>query len=593
MSQNEENYSFTVPEGESYLSIENYPYGLPPNCIFDKGKVGCGATTIALKCQHDYVIAVPLIFLIRNKVRQHPHVCGVDGDTSVQEIQKYHASQEIRTYMVTYDSLEKLMEAVDTSQFKLLVDEYHLLFTHYVFREKAIKKVLNNFLKFKEYCFMSATPIQPDFLLEELQGIPIVTAVWTNIKKVEIISVRCNDVDATISDKIRRFLSGALDGNAYIFVNSVTTIESLITKNKLTAENTRVIYSKNNKSEVGIERSDIDSEPKKINLLTSAAFEGADILDENGKTYIISNHRKRNTLIDISTSVLQISGRIRNTKYGDKVYHLYSSTRYSSDVTYEDYKASCENEIQQTCEDAEKLNALSESTKDRIELKGKSGYLIKNDDNIFKYDPNLFRYDLYNFNLTRLLYSSQENLSQEYRNRGFTVKHQTSTKEFVSTTVPQEPKLSYKAKVEYVRQYGCYERLYGYSDFETQEKIADIFKTEPDLEEAILSPSIGFTGIAKTSYQRHLVKRLLIKTRNTSKTKKVADLLEEYGLQEAMFYTNPDITERLAKVYKEVDFQGSSTATGIKKFFDTKPAQQIIDGRRQKGFVIIRKHKLL
>ena len=40
---------------------------LPHNCIFNKVVTGCGATTVALFNDEDYVIAVPTVELISNK----------------------------------------------------------------------------------------------------------------------------------------------------------------------------------------------------------------------------------------------------------------------------------------------------------------------------------------------------------------------------------------------------------------------------------------------------------------------------------------------------------------------------------------------
>ncbi|KAA6304120.1 hypothetical protein EZS27_044235, partial [termite gut metagenome] len=53
----------------------------------------------------------------------------------------------------------------------------------------------------------------------------------------------------------------------------------------------------------------------KVNFYTSTSFEGCDIYDENGKVYIISDRKKSHTLLDISTLIIPICGRIRDSKY--------------------------------------------------------------------------------------------------------------------------------------------------------------------------------------------------------------------------------------------------------------------------------------
>lgn len=36
---------------------------LPTDCLFDKGKVGCGGTSLAIECNLPYIICVPFVSL--------------------------------------------------------------------------------------------------------------------------------------------------------------------------------------------------------------------------------------------------------------------------------------------------------------------------------------------------------------------------------------------------------------------------------------------------------------------------------------------------------------------------------------------------
>lgn len=56
----------TAPEGVNYLNeIENFE--IPVNCIFNKGKTGCGGTETAINQKGHTIIAMPFINLVRNK----------------------------------------------------------------------------------------------------------------------------------------------------------------------------------------------------------------------------------------------------------------------------------------------------------------------------------------------------------------------------------------------------------------------------------------------------------------------------------------------------------------------------------------------
>ena len=167
---------------------------LPKNCLFDKGKVGCGGTTLAIEGSEPYVIAVPYAGLVGNKVRQYPNercpyrVLGVSEGVTPDSIRKYISQAAVPKIMTTYDSLGKVIEAFgDVSGVNLLIDEYHTLFTHYSFRKGAIMGVLENFMRFRSFTFMTATSLEDDFILDELKGIPVVTQEWGNLQLLAVV----------------------------------------------------------------------------------------------------------------------------------------------------------------------------------------------------------------------------------------------------------------------------------------------------------------------------------------------------------------------------------------------------------------------
>lgn len=66
----------------------------------------------------------------------------------------------------TYDCIVRFMSVVSNyDDYFLLVDEYHLLFNLYGYRDRAINGILHNFSKFKNFCFMTATPLRDEFML--------------------------------------------------------------------------------------------------------------------------------------------------------------------------------------------------------------------------------------------------------------------------------------------------------------------------------------------------------------------------------------------------------------------------------------------
>lgn len=160
--------------------LNNLINELPTNCLFDKGKVGCGGTSMAIECNKPYVICVPFTSLVENKLQQYPNerrtekIFGVYAGVTIKEIKDYVDSVKCPKIIVTYNSLPKVISAVNTKEYSLLVDEYHILFNQYSFRKDAIKPVLESYKLFKDFTFMTATPLEEEFVLDELKDLELV-----------------------------------------------------------------------------------------------------------------------------------------------------------------------------------------------------------------------------------------------------------------------------------------------------------------------------------------------------------------------------------------------------------------------------------
>ena len=60
------------------------------------------------------------------------------------------------------------------SKFFLLVDEWHILFNQYSFRENAVRNLLNIAPLFNEVTYMTATPIEEELILTEVKNLSVV-----------------------------------------------------------------------------------------------------------------------------------------------------------------------------------------------------------------------------------------------------------------------------------------------------------------------------------------------------------------------------------------------------------------------------------
>ena len=246
---------------------------LPSGYIINKGITGCGGTTLELESKRDSIILCPTRNLVTSKASLG--YFGVDGTITKKEITNYLITHKgYKKIVATYDALEKLMETIpDYQNYFLLIDEYHLLFNDYSFRDKAILYILNNFKQFKQFAFLTATPLKEEFILDELKDLPQITYEWDNA-----VPVRINIRDTAFTKKELLYLINVYkDRNLHIFLNSVATIRNIV--NKLDIDDYRVVCSETSKTKIS-HFAKVTDPICKINFYTSCSFEGCLLPDE-------------------------------------------------------------------------------------------------------------------------------------------------------------------------------------------------------------------------------------------------------------------------------------------------------------------------
>ena len=142
------------------------------------------------------------------------------------------------------------------------------------------------------------------------------------------------------------------DENYHIFLNSVQGISKIIRLAGLVPEDCRIVCSvsedsaRQNQEKLppGFSIGSTIEPVRLFNFYTSTCFEGQDIFDENGRTFIVSEKYKDQTKMDIQTSLLQICGRIRDSRYRTEITQFYSFSKYK-DVSREEFEAEINREV--------------------------------------------------------------------------------------------------------------------------------------------------------------------------------------------------------------------------------------------------------
>ena len=350
-----------------------------PFGVLNKGKAGCGGTTVAIESPYNYIIFMPTIELINNKCLQYSEiqdktyaVNGYEYEVSLlkvygniaemeEEINQYIQQQQYYEHpikiLATYDSALKLSQIIGGdfySQCSILVDEMHSLITEYDYRTAAIEQLLSVLVPHERVTYMSATPISPADGPVQLELLPRFEVIWpentdTNIMLANTFRPTCSVVELICSmhEDVSAF---ELEDNGkvhypeqfFFYINSVKQIRNVLDKLDVEIlDEVNIVCADNDKNAQSLKkyRKLIGStlNLKKFNLLTKKAFVGCDIYSPLGLSVIVTDVNIPTNYLDPCIDVLQIIGRIRDEEnpYRDYILHLTNSnlvTQTSSKV---------------------------------------------------------------------------------------------------------------------------------------------------------------------------------------------------------------------------------------------------------------------
>lgn len=329
-----------IPRGNKKLTDAGVGWSdLPSRAYLNKQTTGCGATYLAITNSVDYVIASPYVRLIDNKMEGHSNIIPVHGSVKDSDIYTKFLHAKAKgipvKFMVTYEGVSRLLRFswFNPKDFKLLVDESHDLVNFGLFRKGAVNFLLDNFTRFGDYVFVTATPNKEQFIPKKLAGIEFVSLNWADAVKTNLTiqKVKKNGNDFIV-EKCREYLDGEIDGNAHIFYNSVKEIIS-VCKSIMALPNykrgtIKIVCGDNDVNKRNINKVGDDlfckslSTPKLINFYTSCVFEGCDIQDKLGRTYVIVNSNRSASKVCMTTAIPQICGRVRDSIYINEVNML-------------------------------------------------------------------------------------------------------------------------------------------------------------------------------------------------------------------------------------------------------------------------------
>jgi len=440
-----------------FLTMED----LPHNCIFNKVHTGCGATTIVLENDQNYVVAVPTTELIVNKCYPTHDVdgntrywkpsevkpgkspvknlFGLYGDftyTLQGQLRAYLREDGVKKIICTYDKLPRLMAFINPQEFRLAVDEYHSLLKAYAYRSEAVEGVLGLFRNFQSFCFISATPIPMDLKPEELEDVEELVADWDITNSIRLFPVHTDKPYLEAANLIKdckkdgyNLIDGVQSRELILFVNSVHQIKRILEFVPLDESEYKIICADTDKNRRTLRPdykiSSTTSAPRRFTFATSKAFEGVDFFSETALSVVLTDVYNPHTLVSIDMDIPQIAGRIRtlSNPLRNTIYHIYNTNSSESAQSYEEKKRETEQDMVSAQERVDKFSSMTRDAQRQevadIQKLGINSFLRYNKETgTIEVNDMVARLKLFNYKIKCLTYSSDYSLIREYQSVG-------------------------------------------------------------------------------------------------------------------------------------------------------------------------------
>ena len=592
-----------IPKGNVRLTDSGVGWNdLPSRTYLNKQTTGCGATYLSITNDIDYVIAVPYIRLIENKLEKHSDIIiPVYGDIKNQTIDGLYKKAKAKglpiKLMVTYEGIPRLFsfDWFNPKDFKLLVDEAHDLCNFGLFRRGAVNYILDNYKLFKDYVFVTATPNKEQFIPKKLAGIEFMSLNWADAKKTNIsvqkVTKNGNDY---IVETCRQYLDGEIDGSAHIFYNSVkeivSVVKSIMALPNYKKDSIKIVCSDSdfnkrniNKVDSGLFHKSLSS-TKIINFYTSCVFEGCDIEDEFGRTYIVVNSNRTSSKVCMTTLVPQICGRVRNSVYINDVKMLVCGNIDCLDYTRDEWLSVVVDNLLKAKSAVDTYNHakhLPNNQKILNTLRNSATidpYLILTDDkdiiiNQCAMQSEMQRYDI--------IHAQYYTISQS------TVAVEDNVESLYKTNIVDDAFQPlggvYKSVVNKIGDYKVMMKQYIKAINENDQDTIDFI----DLHVPICKRHLSVLSQDRMHTLRYRKKDVEIEYDYL--VRKQGDfykILNKMNLKSGDYITGADFVIRLTDVYRKLGIDTKVTTRMIHQYYNVKDKFLVIDGKNTRGYKI-------
>ncbi len=197
-----------------------------------------------------------------------------------------------------------------------------------------------------------------------------------------------------------------------IFLNSVTNILDIIKKTGLSPDDVNIIVGNSAENDAQISklgdgfirgRIPLKEEKNKMfTFCTSTAFAGCDFYSDSATSFVISDGKRINTTIDISTDLVQIAGRQRFKENPFRKHLVFIYNKSSIEKSKEEFEDELQKKVNLTNAEIESNNLINDAAlrEKRIKDVCRIQKMLKYDESFIMYDK---QNDKFTFNYMALL----------------------------------------------------------------------------------------------------------------------------------------------------------------------------------------------
>lgn len=564
----------------------------------------------------------------KEKVKEHYYNCGGKLGKGIK-------------ILVTYDSFRHVKEALQEigvlNDFQVVVDEFQSILVDVKFKPNTEMELLNQLVGIQRVCYVSATPMLDKYLkrLDEFKDLPYFEFDWVTEEPLRIIrpNLSLHKFSKSIFSEIIKVVYSYKDGKfekeskindqglieeieskeAVLYVNSVTTICSIITKCELLPEECNILVAKTQDNEtklrkafnsvfkkLGLKRKRFGSKDvligtvptkgqphKMFTLCTRTVYLGADFYSTCARTFIFSDANIDCLCVDISMDLPQILGRQRlNENPWKNSAELFIKTSLAS-LTRKDFEELLSDKTSATINLLNIFSKIFSDEKERHSLAKKYEEAVvsnnyKNDyvavnrhagsDLVPVFNKLMLVAEERAFDIQQVDYKDRVSIFNALFKKGY------STVNVDSEITTFNNRVTYAEKMEYTCILG--------SGFLTDEEFNLFLNSIPK------SFKNYYTVLGPAKCKAH-------KYQKGEMEKEYQRLLNNQGvsLEDRIYDTfhagdrlkRTDIKTMLEKIYQDSGFQATAKAVDLKKWFNLKEIQFRVKGTniREAGFELI------